>query len=107
MSRIRVNRTFEVTVPVLVIGGGACGLIAALAAHDAGADDCDAHYDLRRTEAFGVGQPFSDLRDVYRIWIGASSIGRCSTRLKLTSEGVGASVSSLIAQLFIIRSQQV
>ena len=38
MSRIRANRTFEVTVPVLVIGGGACGLIAALAAHDAGAE---------------------------------------------------------------------
>ncbi len=29
---------FPVTVPVLVIGGGACGLMAALAARDAGAD---------------------------------------------------------------------
>jgi fumarate reductase flavoprotein subunit len=29
---------FPVTVPVLVIGSGACGLTAALAAHDAGAD---------------------------------------------------------------------
>lgn len=29
---------FPVSVPVLVIGGGACGLVAALAAHDAGAD---------------------------------------------------------------------
>src|SRR3954452_103454 len=28
---------FPVTVPVLVIGSGACGLTAALAAHDAGA----------------------------------------------------------------------
>ncbi|MBB6253082.1 FAD-dependent oxidoreductase [Nitrospirillum iridis] len=29
---------FEVTVPLLVIGGGACGLVAALAARDAGVD---------------------------------------------------------------------
>lgn len=29
---------FPLEVPVLVIGGGACGLVAALAAHDAGAD---------------------------------------------------------------------
>ena len=28
---------FEFEVPVLVVGGGACGCIAALAAHDAGA----------------------------------------------------------------------
>lgn len=38
MSRILANRAFEAQVPVLVIGGGACGLIAALAAHDAGAE---------------------------------------------------------------------
>jgi fumarate reductase flavoprotein subunit len=29
---------FDVSVPVLVVGGGACGAIAALAAHDAGAE---------------------------------------------------------------------
>jgi fumarate reductase flavoprotein subunit len=29
---------FEFTIPVLVIGGGACGAIAALSAHDAGAE---------------------------------------------------------------------
>ncbi|WP_298722964.1 FAD-dependent oxidoreductase [uncultured Ferrovibrio sp.] len=29
---------FALSVPVLVIGGGACGLVAALAAHDAGAE---------------------------------------------------------------------
>ncbi len=29
---------FPLTIPVLVIGAGACGLVAALAAHDAGAD---------------------------------------------------------------------
>ena len=30
--------TFEISVPVLIIGGGACGLVAALAAHDEGAE---------------------------------------------------------------------
>ena len=30
--------TFDASVPVAVIGGGACGLIAALAAHDRGAE---------------------------------------------------------------------
>ena len=29
---------FEFTVPVLIIGGGACGLTAALAAREAGAE---------------------------------------------------------------------
>lgn len=29
---------FEVTIPVVIAGGGACGLIAALAAHEAGAE---------------------------------------------------------------------
>jgi fumarate reductase flavoprotein subunit len=38
VSRILPTREFEVTVPVVVIGAGACGLIAALAAHDAGAE---------------------------------------------------------------------
>ena len=37
MSRILPTVAFDASVPVLVIGGGACGLIAALAAHDAGA----------------------------------------------------------------------
>ena len=32
------TRRFEVTVPVLVVGGGACGLVAALAARDAGTE---------------------------------------------------------------------
>ena len=32
------GRAFEVEVPVLVVGGGACGLTAALAARDAGAE---------------------------------------------------------------------
>lgn len=32
------DKRFDITVPVAVIGAGACGLIAALAAHDAGAD---------------------------------------------------------------------
>src|SRR6185437_13899731 len=32
------DKRFDITVPVAVIGAGACGLIAALAAHDIGAD---------------------------------------------------------------------
>jgi fumarate reductase flavoprotein subunit len=31
-------RRFDLTVPVVIVGAGACGLIAALAAHDAGAE---------------------------------------------------------------------
>ena len=39
MSILRVNdRNFEWTVPVLIAGAGACGLTAALAARDSGAD---------------------------------------------------------------------
>lgn len=37
MTRIQPTRDFDTAVPVVVIGAGACGLIAALAAHDAGA----------------------------------------------------------------------
>ncbi len=32
------TKPFDLSVPVLVVGGGACGLVAALAAHDAGAE---------------------------------------------------------------------
>lgn len=38
MTKILPPREFDVTVPVVVIGAGACGLIAALAARDAGAE---------------------------------------------------------------------
>lgn len=38
MAIIRRDTKPEISVPVLVIGGGACGLVAALAAHDAGAE---------------------------------------------------------------------
>ena len=39
-AEVRIDSTtgFEVEIPVVVIGGGACGQIAALAAHDAGAE---------------------------------------------------------------------
>ncbi len=42
-----MTETFEFSVPVLVMGGGACGAVAALAAHEAGAEvlviERDAH----------------------------------------------------------------
>jgi fumarate reductase flavoprotein subunit len=38
MSRILPPRDFDVSVPVVIIGAGACGLVAALAARDAGAE---------------------------------------------------------------------
>jgi fumarate reductase flavoprotein subunit len=38
MSKIHPSCEFDVTVPVVIVGAGACGLIAALAAHDAGAE---------------------------------------------------------------------
>ncbi|MBM86417.1 MAG: 3-ketosteroid dehydrogenase [Rhodospirillaceae bacterium] len=38
MSRILPDRNFKISVPVVVIGAGACGLIAALAAKDSGAE---------------------------------------------------------------------
>jgi len=47
---------FEFTVPVLVIGGGACGCIAALAAHDAGADVLLVEGDARPMGSSGMSQ---------------------------------------------------
>ena len=38
MGIVRRDTPPEIVVPVLIIGGGACGLTAALAAHDAGAE---------------------------------------------------------------------
>ena len=37
MNRVLPSRFCPVSVPIVIIGGGACGLVAALAAHDAGA----------------------------------------------------------------------
>lgn len=47
---------FEFTVPVLVIGGGACGCIAALAAHDAGAGVLLVEQDARPMGSTGMSQ---------------------------------------------------
>lgn len=47
---------FEFTVPVLVIGAGACGCIAALAAHDAGAGVLLVEQDDRPMGSTGMSQ---------------------------------------------------
>lgn len=47
---------FEYTIPVLVIGGGACGCIAALSAHDAGAQVLLVEQDERPMGSTGMSQ---------------------------------------------------
>lgn len=47
---------FEFTVPVLVVGGGACGCIAALAAHHAGAEVLLVEQDARPMGSTGMSQ---------------------------------------------------
>ncbi|MEC3947442.1 FAD-dependent oxidoreductase [Sphingobium sp. HWE2-09] len=51
-----MNDSFEFTVPVLVIGGGACGCIAALAAKDAGVDVLLVEADARPMGSSGMSQ---------------------------------------------------
>lgn len=51
-----MSETFEFTVPVLVVGGGACGCIAALAAAKAGADVLLIEQDERPMGSTGMSQ---------------------------------------------------
>lgn len=51
-----MENTFEFTIPVLVIGAGACGCIAALAAHDAGASVLLVEQDERPMGSTGMSQ---------------------------------------------------
>lgn len=48
--------TFEYVIPVLVIGGGACGCVAALSAHDAGAQVLLVEQDERPMGSTGMSQ---------------------------------------------------
>ncbi len=48
--------SFDVSVPVLVIGGGACGAVAALAARDAGADVLLIEQDARPAGSTAMSQ---------------------------------------------------
>src|SRR5207253_8256991 len=48
--------SFEYTVPVLIIGGGACGLCAALAAREAGAEALVLERDPRPTGSTSLSQ---------------------------------------------------
>ncbi|WP_298199416.1 FAD-dependent oxidoreductase [Novosphingobium sp.] len=56
MTEARDDLSFEFTIPVLVIGGGACGCIAALAAHDAGAGVLLVEQDERPMGSTGMSQ---------------------------------------------------
>src|SRR4051794_32516598 len=47
---------FEFTVPVLIVGAGACGCIAALAAHDAGVAPLLVEADARPMGSTGMSQ---------------------------------------------------
>jgi fumarate reductase flavoprotein subunit len=47
---------FEFTVPILIVGGGACGCIAALAAHDAGVSPLLIEADARPMGSTGMSQ---------------------------------------------------
>ena len=49
-------RSFEFSVPVLIVGGGACGCIAALAANDAGAAALLVEADARPMGSTGMSQ---------------------------------------------------
>jgi len=51
-----IEQTFEFTVPVVVIGAGACGCIAALAAQDAGAMVLLVEQDARPMGSTGMSQ---------------------------------------------------
>jgi fumarate reductase flavoprotein subunit len=53
--RLKVS-VFEYSVPVLVVGGGACGCVAALAARDAGADVLLIEQDARALGSTGMSQ---------------------------------------------------
>ena len=56
--RIEPGRRFENSAPVLVIGAGACGLIAALAARDAGADVLVLEQDRSPSGSTGLSSGF-------------------------------------------------
>ena len=51
-----MSQPFEITVPVLVVGGGACGCIAALSAQEAGAQVLLVEQDERPMGSTGMSQ---------------------------------------------------
>jgi len=51
-----IDEAFEFTVPVLVVGGGACGCIAALSAHEAGSEVLLIEQDERPIGSTGMSQ---------------------------------------------------
>lgn len=51
-----MSQDFDVTVPMLIIGGGACGAVAALAAHDAGVAPLVIEQDARPAGSTAMSQ---------------------------------------------------
>lgn len=51
-----MSQAFDLTVPVLIVGGGACGCVAALAVRDAGVQPLVIEQDARPTGSTGMSQ---------------------------------------------------
>ena len=80
---IRKDKTFEISVPVVVIGAGACGLVAALAAKDAGCDVVVLERDAQASGSTALSSGF---------------IPACETRFQ-RERGVSDSVERMVADI--------
>ena len=79
----RKDKTFEISVPVVVIGAGACGLVAALAARDAGCDVVVLERDAQASGSTALSSGF---------------IPACDTRFQ-RERGVRDSVERMVADI--------
>lgn len=77
------RRRFDLTVPVVIIGAGACGLVASLAAHDAGAEVLVLERDEQPAGSTALSSGF---------------IPACGTRFQ-RSRGVNDSVDLMTADI--------
>jgi fumarate reductase flavoprotein subunit len=77
------GRRFELAVPVVIVGAGACGLVAALAAHDAGAEVLVLERDEQPAGSTALSSGF---------------IPACGTRFQ-HERGVGDSVALMAADI--------
>ena len=78
------DRRFDVEFPVLIAGGGACGLVAALAAQDAGAMPLVLEQGpIRggRLTHFGLGSSGASPATPWTGWPSRTTCPSCSTRV--------------------------